>query len=46
VARGGSWQTVAHPAIGTSGTYRATGLIRGHYRIGYAGLTGPTVAAG
>jgi stage II sporulation protein D len=46
VASGGSWQTVAHPAIGASGIYRATGLTRGHYRIGYAGLTGPTVAAG
>jgi stage II sporulation protein D len=46
VASGSSWQTVAHPTIGASGAYRATGLTRGHYRIAYAGLTGPTVAAG
>jgi stage II sporulation protein D len=46
VASGGAWQTIAHPAIGTSGGYRATGLRRGRYRIGYAGLTGPTVATG
>ncbi len=45
-ASASSWQTVAHPAIGTGGTYRATGLTRGHYRIAYAGLTGPVVAAG
>ncbi len=46
MATGGTWRTVAHAAIGASGTYRATGLTWGHYRIGYAGLAGPTVAAG
>jgi stage II sporulation protein D len=46
LAGGGSWQTVAHLAIGARGAIAATGLTPGHYRIGYAGLTGPTVTAG